>query len=198
MGVKFDRATFFAIAQTLVPQLLQFTPLAPISNVVRDGIIEAEGIKGTGQEKLSHVVQLGRLAVAGLNEQKGRVVIDPVAVDRALASGISTAVDIVNLIAARHGAEMPAAHIEQLKADRPALLLEVADAASEGDAAGSSSALASTAGPSLAGAASSGSGSPVTGQGSTESGGRGDIASSAPFPGTAPAGSTVGAGEGGK
>jgi hypothetical protein len=139
MGVRFDRATFFAIAQTLVPQLLQFTPLAPISNVIRDGIIEAEGIKGTGTEKLSHVVQLGRLAVAGLNEQKGRVVIDPVVVDRALASGISTAVDVVNLIAARHGAEMPAAHLEQLKADRPALVeaVNAADAA-EGDAANDS------------------------------------------------------------
>lgn len=96
------------IAAQFAPQVLLFTPLAPIAGIVSQAIQEAEQIKGaTGPQKLAHVTNIAIDAAAATNAKVGRMVIDPNAVRVASASAISTVVTIINGI--DHAAVPPVA-----------------------------------------------------------------------------------------
>lgn len=84
------------------PQVLMFTPLAPIAAPVVAAIGEAEAMQGaSGQEKLAHVVNIATDAATAANTQAGHVVIDPALMQATAATAISTAVNVTNMV---HGA----------------------------------------------------------------------------------------------
>lgn len=84
------------------PQVLLFTPLAPIAPAVIAGIAHAEGMQGaSGAQKLAQVVAIAQDAAVAVNTQKGRVVIDPAVMTGAAQAAISTAVQVTNMV---HGA----------------------------------------------------------------------------------------------
>jgi hypothetical protein len=90
------------LIEQLAPLVFMATPLAPLVPFIVIGIREAEQLKGaTGAEKLAHAVEITHATIAGVNAQAGKVVIDPVGADDALKHGISTAVDLAKLLAAR-------------------------------------------------------------------------------------------------
>ncbi len=90
------------LVEQFAPLILAATPLAPLVPFIVIGIREAEHLKGaTGPEKLAHAVEITHATIAGVNAQAGKVLVDPVGADDALKHGISTVVDVVNIIHAR-------------------------------------------------------------------------------------------------
>ncbi len=85
------------------PKVLMFTPLAPIAGTVINAIAEAKSMQGaSNQDKLAHVVNIATDAAQAANEQAGHVVIDPVALQAAAVSAISTTVQVTNMVHAAH------------------------------------------------------------------------------------------------
>lgn len=87
------------------PQILAFTPLAPIAPAVAAAIGEAEAIGGASSaQKLAHVQQIVNDAVIATNAQAGKTVLDPQLVAAASATAISTVVNVTNVVHAAHDA----------------------------------------------------------------------------------------------
>jgi hypothetical protein len=85
------------------PQVLMFTPLAPIAGVVVAAIGEAQAMQGaSGQAKLAHVVNIATDAAQAANLQAGRVVIDPAVLQATAATAISTAVSVTKMVHDAH------------------------------------------------------------------------------------------------
>lgn len=81
------------------PQVLLFTPLAPIAPVVVSAIGEASAMAGaTKAEKLAHVVNIATDAAAAVNVHVGHEVINPAVIQATAASAISSAVQITNMV----------------------------------------------------------------------------------------------------
>lgn len=90
---------WLALITQYAPLILAATPLAPIAPFVAIGIHSAEAMKGaTKQEKLSHAVEITQASIVAVNAQVGHQVIDPTTANRALVSGISAVVDVVNMV----------------------------------------------------------------------------------------------------
>jgi hypothetical protein len=82
-----------AIIATVVPHGDLIAPL------VVHGIEEAEKMKGaTGSEKLERAKTLVGIGISGMNTAAGKELVNPVEVNTAINSGISTVVDVVNLV----------------------------------------------------------------------------------------------------
>lgn len=87
------------ILAQLGPQVLLFTPLAPIAPLVVAAIGEAEALAGaTGPDKLAHVVNIATIAASAANAQAGHVVIDPATMQAAAENAISTVVGVTNMV----------------------------------------------------------------------------------------------------
>lgn len=87
------------------PQILLFTPLAPIAPAVTVAIHEAELLKGaTGAEKKAHVLNIVTAAASGANAQAGKEVVDAAQVAATASQAIDTIVSVVNTI---HDATKP-------------------------------------------------------------------------------------------
>lgn len=84
------------ILEEIGPEILLFTPFAPIAPALIAGIRVANETADTGAEKLANVVQVAGIAAQGLNAQVGRTVIDPQVVAASAAGAISSVVQIVN------------------------------------------------------------------------------------------------------
>lgn len=97
------------------PQVLRFTPLAPIAGDVIAAIGAAQAMDGaTGPQKLAHVVTIATEAAQATNAQAGRVVIDPASMQAAAETAISTVVQVTKMVAFAHenpGAPAPTAVI---------------------------------------------------------------------------------------
>lgn len=90
------------------PQVLRFTPLAPIADDVIAAIGAAQAMDGaTGPQKLAHVVTIATDAARATNDQAGREVIDPVVMQAAAETAISTVVQVTKMVEAAH--EQPTA-----------------------------------------------------------------------------------------
>lgn len=99
-------SSWLQLVLQLVPVILALTPLAKIAPSVISGIMEAEQMPGaTGAQKLAHVQTIAVDAAQAVNLGVGRVVLDPVAVQDASATAISTAVAVVNLVHGAHRAD---------------------------------------------------------------------------------------------
>lgn len=93
------------IVATIGPEVLAFTPLAPIAAPVAAGIALAEQMPGkTGQQKAALVTQIALDAAQGANAQAGKVVLDPTLVQSAASAAIDTTVSVVNIVHAAHAA----------------------------------------------------------------------------------------------
>ena len=70
-----------------------------IAPLVTHGITTAEEMVGASSSvKLDKAQDLVHTGIAGINAAAGTIKVDPTAVDQALASGISTVVNVANLI----------------------------------------------------------------------------------------------------
>lgn len=94
---KLTLSQWLQIATQFAPQILLFTPLAPIAGNVAAAIVQAEQIKGaTGPQKLAKVTAVAVEAAKATNAQAGRVVVDPEMVSSASAQAVSLVVTVVN------------------------------------------------------------------------------------------------------
>lgn len=85
------------------PEVLLFTPLAPIAGEVVSAIALAESMQGaSGADKLAKVVAIATDAAQAVNTQAGRTVIDPAVLATTAATAISTAVNVTNMVHAAH------------------------------------------------------------------------------------------------
>lgn len=85
------------------PQVLMFTPLAPIAGVVVAAIGEAQAMDGaSGATKLAHVINIATDAAQAANLQAGHVIIDPAVMQAAAATAISTAVSVTKMVHDAH------------------------------------------------------------------------------------------------
>ncbi len=81
------------------PQILLFTPLAPIAPAVVVAIHEAELIKGaTGAQKKAHVLNIVTAAASGANAQAGKDVVDAADVAATASQTIDTIISVVNTV----------------------------------------------------------------------------------------------------
>lgn len=98
-----DMPKWLQILAKFGPEVLAFTPLAPIAGVVVAGIQTAEAIPGaTGEQKKALVQQIVALGAQGTNAQAGHVVIDPAAAAVAAQTAIDTVVNVTNIVHAAH------------------------------------------------------------------------------------------------
>ncbi len=87
------------VLATVGPQVLMFTPLAPIAGIVVGAIQTAESIPGaTGPQKKALVQQLVTAGVQATNTLAGKMVIDPAVAQAASGSAIDTVVNVANIV----------------------------------------------------------------------------------------------------
>ena len=90
---------WLGLIKTLAPIVLAATPLAPIAPFISLGIGEAEQLAGaSGPEKLAHAVNIAQTGIAAVNAQAGKDLIDPALSADAISKGISTVVDVTNIV----------------------------------------------------------------------------------------------------
>ncbi|SRR5712692_3620558 len=95
--------SWIKLIEQLAPVILGATPLGPITPFVVLGINSAEAMHGaTSDDKLTHAVEIAKLSVGAVNQQAGKILVDPVLSDDALKHGISTVVDVVNIVHKSH------------------------------------------------------------------------------------------------
>jgi hypothetical protein len=88
------------------PNVLLFTPAAPLAPFVLAGIHVAHQIPGaTGPQKKALATQIATLSAQAADVAAGRPVVDPAAVADATSSAIDAVVKTVNII---HDAKAPA------------------------------------------------------------------------------------------
>lgn len=88
------------LIELIVPVVMASDPkTARLVPYVVTGIQEAESLHvASSAEKLAHAVNLTKIGVDATNAAAGKAVIDAATANTAIASGISTAVAVANLI----------------------------------------------------------------------------------------------------
>jgi hypothetical protein len=91
---------FFLAVGKVAPVILAMNPAtAAIAAPVQAAIQEAEAIHGagTGSEKLAHVVATAQQAATVANTAAGKVVVDPAAIQEAVANAVATIIAATKL-----------------------------------------------------------------------------------------------------
>ena len=90
--------SFFKRVGRVAPAMLALHPtLAPIAVPIAAAIQEAEAIKGSGPEKIAHVVGVATEAAKAVNAAARRKVLDPTEVKVATEAVVSAVISVVNV-----------------------------------------------------------------------------------------------------